>query len=119
MPICSKMHHQPHFQNNYWTMATKKIPIDAATKSISFLSNFCTIVPTTEQLIQNVFPQIATNYENHQRLCERAILAAKNNDVNAMNNIIQRQILGKYTTYKSIDTIMSMDVIVDYPISFV
>ena len=74
-------------------------------------------MPSTEQLIQNVFPQIATNYENHERLCERAILSAKN-DVNAINNIIQGQILGKYTTYKSIDTIMNMDEIVNYPSEF-
>ena len=36
-------------------------------------------------------------------------LTEKNNDVNAINNIIQGQILGKYTTYKSIDTIMNMN----------
>ena len=43
-----------------------------------------------------MFPQIATNYENHERLCEGAILAEKNNDVTAINNIIQEQILDKY-----------------------
>ena len=43
-----------------------------------------------------MFPQIATNYENHERLCKRAILAEKNNDGNAINDIIQGQILGKY-----------------------
>ena len=85
---------------------------------ISFKSNFCAIVPSTEQLIQNVFPQIATNYENHDQLCKRASLSAKNNDMNAINNIIQGQILGKYTAYKSIDTIMNMDEIVNYPIEF-
>ena len=73
-------------------------------------------MPSTEHLIQNVFPQIVTNYENHERLRERAILSEKNNDVNTINNIIQGQILGKYTTYKSIDTIMNMDEIMNYPI---
>ena len=94
-----------------------KVPIYAVTNCISFPYSFCTVVPSTEQLIQNVFPQIATNYENHERLCKRAILAEKN-DVNAINNIIQRQMLGKYTTYKSIDTIMNTDEIVNYPIAF-
>ena len=56
----------------------ERVPIYAVTKCISFPSSFCTIVPSTEQLIQNGFPQFATNYENYERLCERAILAAKN-----------------------------------------
>ena len=43
-----------------------------------------------------MFPQILTNYENHERLRERAVLAEKNIDVNIINNIIQGQILGKY-----------------------
>ena len=71
----------------------EKVPIDEVIKCISFPSNFYTNVPSTEQLIQNVFPQIATNYKNHERLCERAIFAAKNNKVNAIDNIIQGQIL--------------------------
>ena len=41
-----------------------------------------------------MFLQIATNFENHEH--KRAILAEKNNDVNAINNIIPGQILGKY-----------------------
>ena len=56
-------------------------------------------MPSTEQLIQNVFPQIAMNNENHEWLSERAILTEKN-DGNAIYNIIQGQILGKYTAYK-------------------
>ena len=51
--------------------------------------NFCSILPSAEQLIQNVFPQIATNNEDNERLCERAILAEENNDGNAINNINQ------------------------------
>ena len=65
-----------------------------------------------------MFPQIATNNENHEKLCERAILAEKTNDGNTINNIIQGQLLGKYTAYKSIDIIMNMDEIVNYPIEF-
>ena len=41
-----------------------KVPIDEVTKCISFQSSFCTIEQSTEQLIQNVVPEIATNYEN-------------------------------------------------------
>ena len=65
-----------------------------------------------------MFPQLATNYKNHQRICERVILAAKNNEVNAVNNIILREILRIYTSYKSIDTIMYKNEIVNYPVDF-
>ena len=44
----------------------EKVPIDAVTKCISFPSNFCTILPYTEHLIQYVFPEIAMSYENHE-----------------------------------------------------
>ena len=67
----------------------EKVPNDALAKCISFPSYFGTVVPFTEQLIQNVFPQTATNYENHERLHERAILAEKSNEVNAINIIIR------------------------------
>ena len=40
----------------------------------------------------------------------------ENDDVNAMNNTIQGQFSDTYKTYKSIDTIMNMDEIVNYPI---
>ena len=66
-----------------------KVPIDAVTMFISFPSNFCIVVPSTEQLIQNLFPQIATNYKNHEWLRERDILAEKNNNVNVINIMIQ------------------------------
>ena len=36
----------------------------------------------------------------------------------SINNIIQGQILGKYTSYKSIDTIMNIDEIVNYSFEF-
>jgi len=54
-----------------------KVQVDSATNRISFPLHFCGIVPSVEQLVQKVFPQIVANYKNHQWLCERAILAAK------------------------------------------
>lgn len=115
-----------HLQRNASTIFSKqlldigngKVPVDADTKYISFPLNFCVIVPSIEQLIQKVFPQIATNYKNHQWLCERAILAAKNTDVNAINYAIHEQIAGESVTYKSIDSVMNADEILNYPIEF-
>ena len=53
------------FSKQLLDLGNGKVPIDVATKCISFPSNICTIVPCTEQLIQSVFPQIVTNYKNH------------------------------------------------------
>lgn len=106
------------FSKQLLDIGNEKIPIDALTKCISFPSNFCVIVPSIEELIKNVFPRIATNYKNHEWLCERAILPAKNSDVNAINNEIQGEIAGECTSYKSIDTVMNTDETVNYPIEF-
>ena len=63
-------------------------------------------------------PNIARNYKNRQWLSARATLAATNNDVNAINFSIQNGIPGKATTYKSIDTVMNQDEVVNYPTEF-
>jgi hypothetical protein len=53
------------------------------------------------------FPKYRAALQKHQWLSERAILAAKNNDVNAINFSIQTEIPGETTKYKSIDTVMN------------
>jgi hypothetical protein len=65
-------------------------------------------------LVQKLFPNIQTNYKNHDWLGERAILAAKNKDVNELNNIIQSNIPSEGVTYKSVDTAVEAD----YPTEF-
>ena len=79
---------------------------------------FFNMASNKDELIQNVFPNIAGNYKNHQWLSERAILAATNNDVNFINLKIQNGIPGEATTYKSIDTLMNQDEVVNYPTEF-
>ncbi|GFW53690.1 ATP-dependent DNA helicase [Trichonephila clavipes] len=67
---------------------------------------------------KKVFPNIAQNYKNHQWLSTRAILAAKNIDVNTINFTIQHGIPSETTTYKSIDTVENQDEVVNYPTEF-
>ena len=67
-------------------MGNGKVVIDEPTQCIILLTNFCKITATIDELIDKVFPKIAQNYRNHQWLSARAILlAAKNNDVSAIN----------------------------------
>ena len=95
-----------------------KMAIDRSTQCITLPANFCKMTSTKDELIQNFFPNITRNYKNHQWLSARAILAATNNDVNAINFKIQNGIPGEATTYKSIDTVMNQDEVVNYPTEF-
>ncbi|XP_014217054.1 aldehyde dehydrogenase, mitochondrial [Copidosoma floridanum] len=69
-------------------------------------------------LIKNVFPNISKNYQNYAWLSQRAILAAKKNDVHALNFTIQSKIAGDLVTYKSVDSITNPDDVVNYPTEF-
>ncbi|KAF2892009.1 hypothetical protein ILUMI_14164, partial [Ignelater luminosus] len=85
---------------------------------ISFPTNFCHFTTSKEELISKVFPNIDTNYKNHARLSERAILAATNKDVNDLNIKIQSQITGQIHSFKSIDSIIDPNEVVNYPTEF-
>ncbi|VDN00652.1 unnamed protein product, partial [Onchocerca ochengi] len=67
---------------------------------------------------RKIFPDIQTNYKKHDWLSERAILAAKNKDVDELNNIIQSNIQSEIVTYKSVDTIVEADEAVTNPTEF-
>lgn len=94
-----------------------KMAIDESTQCITLPTNFCKITASPEELIQKVYQNLAQNYNSHQWLSERAILAVMNSNVDAINDSIQKKIPGKITTYKSIDTINKDDV-VNYPTEF-
>ncbi|GBP30874.1 hypothetical protein EVAR_91615_1 [Eumeta japonica] len=85
---------------------------------ITLPANFCKITESIDVLKQKVFPNITQNYESHQWLSTRAILAAKNIDVNIINYNIQNEIPGETTTYTSIDTVVNQDQVVNCPTEF-
>ncbi|GFX60915.1 ATP-dependent DNA helicase [Trichonephila clavipes] len=58
------------------------------------------------------------NYTDHAWLRERAILEAKNLDVDAINFKIQQSLPGNKITFKSIDTVVDPDEVVNYPVEF-
>lgn len=95
-----------------------KLPIDKLTGCITFPDNFCQLTQSKSELIQKVFPNVAQNFMYHDWLGERAILAAKNINVNELNLKIQDEIPGKIKTYKSVDTAINEDDVVNYPTEF-
>ncbi|GFW59073.1 ATP-dependent DNA helicase [Trichonephila clavipes] len=65
-----------------------------------------------------VIPHLRHNYTDHAWLREQAILAAKNLDVDAINFKIQQSLPGNEITFKSIDTVVDPDEVVNYPVVF-
>ncbi|GFS92039.1 ATP-dependent DNA helicase [Trichonephila clavipes] len=106
------MHRLEILQNNSWILEMGEW------KLMNLPANFCKITESIDELLQKFFPNIAQNYKNHQWLSTRAILAAKNIDVNTINFTIQHGIPSETTTYKSIDTVENQDEVVNYPTEF-
>ncbi|XP_044315200.1 ATP-dependent DNA helicase pfh1-like [Drosophila rhopaloa] len=93
------------FSRQLLALGNGEIPVDVSTGLISFPANFCEFTSSKEELITKVFPDIAQNYKNLDWISERAILAAKNNDVDSLNFVIQSQIAGELHSYKSVDSV--------------
>ncbi|GFX91419.1 ATP-dependent DNA helicase [Trichonephila clavipes] len=72
------------------------------------------------QLTTNMRVQLQNDRsaENHNWLSERAVLAAKNKDVYQLNHFIQSSIQSEEVIYKSIDTVVEADEVVNYPSEF-
>ncbi|GFW30504.1 ATP-dependent DNA helicase PIF1 [Trichonephila clavipes] len=107
-----------NFAKQLMDIGNGRMEIDESTQCITLPANFCKITESIDELVQKVFPNIAQNYKNHQWLSTRAILAAKNIDVNTINFTIQHGIPSETTTYKSIDTVENQDEVVNYPTEF-
>lgn len=95
-----------------------RIPVDITTGLISFPQDFCQFTTSKTELISKVFPDVTGNYKNHHWLSQRAILAAKNKDVDELNIIIQNEIDGQIRSYKSVDSVTSQEDVVNYPTEF-
>lgn len=106
------------FAEQLLAIGNGKIPVDPANGLISISDNFCNVVGSVEELKSSVFPNIQTHFKDHKWLCERAILAPKNVNVNVINLQIQEQLPGKTTLYQSIDTVKDVDTAVHYPTEF-
>jgi len=85
---------------------------------VRFPSNFCTVVPSIQQLAAKVFPRLQQNFNNPQWLCERAILAPKNDSVAKINSEIQSLLPGDVRVYKSLDKVLDESQAVNYPMEF-
>jgi hypothetical protein len=84
---------------------------------ISFPPDFCHVVSSVQEIVENVFPDIVNNYNNHKWLCERAILAPKNEKVNYINTQIQNE-LPAPQQHTNQSTVTDPEQAVNYPTEF-
>jgi hypothetical protein len=76
-------------------------------------TDFCTIIDSQDAFIDQIFSNVHRQYTNHEWLAERAILVAKNVDVNELN--LKTHLLpGDLVSYKSIDTVCDATETVNY-----
>lgn len=106
------------FSKQLLDIGNGKVAVDSSTGLMTFPTDFCHFTESKEELIQRVFPDIKQQYNNHDWLSERAILAAKNKDVDDLNATIQNFLPGELFTYKSVDTATNQDDVVNYPTEF-
>ena len=76
------------------------------------------IVHTGEELKNMVYPNIIQHYQDKKWLCERAILAPRNDKVETINISLLKQLPGTEILYKSIDTVVDANNAVQYPAEF-
>ncbi|XP_037903681.1 uncharacterized protein LOC119647012 [Hermetia illucens] len=106
------------FSEQVLIIGNSGVPVDESSGLISFPQNFCNFVSSKDELINKVVPNIIINYKNNEWLSERAILAAKNKDVDDLNHIIQNDIIRTMHSSKSIDSVTNEDESTNYPIEF-
>lgn len=117
MRICLGDEHAQTFAKQLLEIGEGRVAI-GSNGYIKLAPNFCNLVSSAAELIDVIYPEIADNYRNMNWLRERAILAAKNEDVNDMNNQILAKVPGAMMEYKSIDTVEEADDAVNFPPEF-
>ena len=106
------------FAQQLLTLGDGKVPVNPTNGLISIPNSFCNLVESIEVLKTSVFPNIQHHFKDHKWLCERAILAPKNNSVNTINLQVQQQLPGEAKSYASLDTVVDADQAVQYPTEF-
>ncbi|KAG8239490.1 hypothetical protein J437_LFUL019013 [Ladona fulva] len=106
------------FEKQLLCLGEGKFPSHPVTGLISFPEDFCEMLSPIQEVVDKVFPDILNNFQNHQWLRERAILALKNDNVDYVNLKIQDRLPGITSEYKSIDTVLDDEQALNYPTEF-
>ncbi|CAK1585455.1 unnamed protein product [Parnassius mnemosyne] len=106
------------FSKQLLDIGNGKVAVHENTGCIKLPTDFCTIINSQNTLIDHIYPDVQTQYKNLEWLAERAILAAKNVDVNQLNSKIQYLLPGDLVSYKTVDAVCDANKAVNYAIEF-
>ena len=86
---------------------------------INIPNNLGDVVVDLNSLTDRIYPNVHQTEENCASwLRERAILTARNDDANSINNILLKKLLTAEVKYESVDTVLQVDDAVNYPVEF-
>ena len=106
------------FANVLLRIGEAKIPIVSAADCIQIPLGGGTVTETLDGLKAAVFGNLPFNFQNAQWLCERAILAPRNDSVTHVNKQLLQDFPGDEVVYKSVDTVPDQQAVVTYPTEF-
>ncbi|GFR64353.1 hypothetical protein ElyMa_003629800 [Elysia marginata] len=82
------------------------------------LLNFGTPAENIDILLDRIYPQIHSNYENHTWLMQRAILAPHNDSVSQINKLLAEKRPTQTHTYTAINSVVDGEQAVQFPVEF-
>lgn len=94
-----------------------KMTVDAE-GMITLTEEFCNVVGSESELVAKVYTDLHAHINDDQWLCERAILAPKNETVTKINENILNEVMGENTEYLSVDTVIETEHSASYPVEF-
>ena len=95
-----------------------QIPLVAEPDTIAIPTELGKCVTSLQYLKSEVYPNLGTNCSKSEWLAERAIISPFNTNVNSLNICLMKQFPGEERVYRSIDTAISDEEAVKYPVEF-
>ncbi|XP_067940437.1 ATP-dependent DNA helicase PIF1-like [Watersipora subatra] len=93
------------------------LPVSAEDILVS-LDGYSTFVDSTEELLENVYPNLQQRFQDVNWLSERAFFCPRNDAAPAINSQLLAQLCGNSKTFTSVDTSLTDDAAVEYPVEF-
>ncbi|XP_067930982.1 uncharacterized protein [Watersipora subatra] len=106
-----------HFAAGLLRIGEGRLPVSAE-DGLASLDGYGTFVDSTEELQENVYPNLRQRFQDVDWLSERAILFPRNDAAAAINSQLLAQLPGNSKTFTSVDTSLTDDAAVEYPVEF-